>query len=78
MLHRDPIMRSAARSACLATCLLVASAWAALPVLADPVRNGFDLSRSAIPTAEILGGGPPRDGIPALDQPKVVSAAKAP
>ena len=34
--------------------------------------NGFDLSNSIIPRAEILHGGPPRDGIPALSNPKLV------
>lgn len=32
-------------------------------------RNGFDLSSSLVPADEILGGGPPRDGIPALTDP---------
>jgi len=34
--------------------------------------NGFDLSESTIPAREILRGGPPRDGIPALDDPAVL------
>lgn len=40
-------------------------------------RNGFSLEAAAIPVDEILHGGPPRDGIPALDAPKTVSAAGA-
>ena len=32
-------------------------------------RNGFSLEPAAIPTEEILRGGPARDGIPALDHP---------
>ncbi len=36
--------------------------------------NGFDLSGSLIPRSEILGGGPPRDGIPAINEPKFISA----
>ncbi|TNF89554.1 MAG: hypothetical protein EP300_05040, partial [Gammaproteobacteria bacterium] len=28
--------------------------------------NGFDLSNSILPQDQILQGGPPRDGIPAL------------
>ncbi|MCB1906630.1 MAG: DUF3179 domain-containing protein [Rhodocyclaceae bacterium] len=32
-------------------------------------RNGFDLSDSEVPPARILAGGPPRDGIPAIDRP---------
>lgn len=40
-------------------------------------RNGFDLSGALVPPAEVLQGGPPRDGIPAIDRPKFVSAAEA-
>lgn len=40
-------------------------------------RNGFDLSESTVPAAEILSGGPPRDGIPALTGPDMVPAASA-
>lgn len=32
-------------------------------------KNGFDLSGSLVPADEILSGGPPRDGIPALTDP---------
>ena len=32
--------------------------------------NGFDISKSLIPKDEILSGGPPRDGIPAIVKPK--------
>ena len=39
--------------------------------------NGFDISNSSIPTNEILHGGPPRDGIPAISNPKHVSADQA-
>jgi len=49
---------------------------AALPAYADS-KNGFDLSGSLIPATEILHGGPPRDGIPAIDKPHFVSAAAA-
>ncbi len=38
--------------------------------------NGFDLSQSLIDQKEILHGGPPRDGIPALTSPKFVAGAK--
>ena len=39
--------------------------------------NGFDVSNALIPTSEIYPGGPPRDGIPAIDRPKFVPAAQA-
>jgi hypothetical protein len=35
--------------------------------------NGFDLSDTLIPSAQIHHGGPPRDGIPAIDEPKFVN-----
>ena len=49
---------------------VVSIAWA-------QVANGFDLSDSLIPVREIRGGGPPRDGIPALTDPPRVSAKAA-
>ncbi len=39
--------------------------------------NGFDLSNTLIPADEIRHGGPPRDGIPALDDPVFVPADQA-
>jgi len=45
---------------------------------AEPSRlNGFSLEPAAIPVAEIQSGGPPRDGIPALDHPEAISAREA-
>ena len=38
-------------------------------------KNGFALSNALIPVNEILSGGPPRDGIPAIDNPKFKKAA---
>ena len=40
-------------------------------------KNGFDLSGAAIPAAEILQGGPPKDGIPSIDSPVFAAAAEA-
>ena len=39
--------------------------------------NGFDLSDSSIPKDEIMSGGPPKDGIPAILDPKFVNAGKS-
>jgi len=39
--------------------------------------NGFDLSNSILPREEILHGGPPRDGIPALSDPKLITPEQA-
>lgn len=35
-------------------------------------QNGFDLSNATVPRDELLPGGPPRDGIPAIDHPQFV------
>jgi hypothetical protein len=39
--------------------------------------NGFDLADALVPIDEIHQGGPPRDGIPALDNPIFLSADQA-
>jgi hypothetical protein len=41
------------------------------------IMNGFDLTDATIPVRSIESGGPPRDGIPSIDNPKFVSAAEA-
>ncbi len=43
-----------------------------------PWLAGFDLSRHSVPSEEILSGGPPKDGIPAITKPEMVPAGKAP
>lgn len=43
---------------------------------ADSV-NGFDLGNTSIPRDEIHHGGPPRDGIPAIDEPRFLEADSA-
>ena len=40
-------------------------------------KNGFDLEGSLVPAEEIHLGGPPRDGIPSIDQPRFVDAMQA-
>ncbi len=35
--------------------------------------NGFDVNDSLVPVSQIYQGGPPRDGIPSLDEPNFVS-----
>jgi hypothetical protein len=37
----------------------------------------FDVTRHLVPLGEIRGGGPPKDGIPSLDNPAFVSSAAA-
>ena len=39
--------------------------------------NGFDLSNASIPAEQILQGGPPKDGIPSIDEPMFERGAKS-
>ena len=39
--------------------------------------NGFDLSNSSLPPEQIYSGGPPRDGIPAISDPRLIAASEA-
>lgn len=43
----------------------------------DITKKGFDLSNSTIPVDQIIDGGPPRDGIPSIDDPGFVKPEKA-
>ena len=38
--------------------------------------SGFKLDNAIVPQEEILSGGPQKDGIPAILEPKFISAAK--
>lgn len=51
---------------------------ASSPAPAPMELNGFSLAQAAVPAREIVAGGPPRDGIPALTSPRTLPAAKAP
>lgn len=42
-----------------------------------PWLLAFDVSKHSIPPEEILSGGPPKDGIPAILEPKFVRAEEA-
>jgi len=44
---------------------------------AEPALNGFDLAGASVPAKAIERGGPPKDGIPAIDRPRFVNAAGA-
>jgi len=52
-----------------ARCVLLLAAMSLIWPVAAETRNGFDLTDSLIPAHKIHGGGPPRDGIPALTDP---------
>ena len=59
--------------------LIVRCTLAAIAVLAATAaaeyKNGFDLSKALVPPERILHGGPPRDGIPAINNPNFVPIA---
>lgn len=57
--------------------LLLAGAAAALTTADAQTLNGFDLSGALVPPEEIVQGGPPRDGIPALSDPRFVRGSEA-
>lgn len=46
-------------------------------VLSAFFDNGFDLSDASIPADEIHHGGPPKDGIPAIDDPVFLTAGES-
>ena len=65
-------------AAFLAACLLILAG----PALADPNPHPAenwktDFETRSVELSEIISGGPPRDGIPPLDDPKFVSLDKA-
>jgi hypothetical protein len=68
--YGDMKMKHKPRQNALLLTLLIVS----LPLIA---AASWDYSKSSIPVGEIMSGGPPRDGIPALTAPKFVSAAEA-
>lgn len=52
-------------------------ALAILLFLAAPDSFAFDVTNTAVPKQEILSGGVPKDGIPALTDPRTVGASRA-
>ncbi|HWP66868.1 MAG TPA: DUF3179 domain-containing (seleno)protein [Candidatus Limnocylindria bacterium] len=57
--------------------ILVMAGWIAAVGLAGASLLGFDLERASVPPSAIVRGGPPRDGIPAIQKPVFVPAAQA-
>ncbi len=74
MTSKTPLAFRSTRRA--AACLLLALASFA-SVAAEPGPNGFDIRGALIPAQAIQRGGPPRDGIPAIDRPRFVPAAQS-
>ncbi len=65
------------RAPILATVLGLAL-MASVSVCADAqTKNGFDLANASIPADKIMHGGPPRDGIPAIDNPMFIMGSEA-
>ncbi len=60
----------------IASALTLLGLWLAGPSFAQSL-NGFDLKGALVPASAIARGGPPRDGIPAIDRPRFVSAAQS-
>jgi hypothetical protein len=65
-----------------ASAAAVAAGTATLPLVqaqaqTRPLLNGFDLSGALVPLRAIEQGGPPRDGIPAIDRPRFVDVRRA-
>ena len=60
----------------LIVCLALLGATTPATVLAQEM-NGFDLKGSLIPVEQIHSGGPPKDGIPAIDKPDFTPARSA-
>ena len=52
----------------------ILTSFAALALAAVPAGAAWDLEQHSISLEEIRGGGPPKDGIPALDSPRFVPA----
>ncbi len=48
-----------------------------LPIICFFLLSGFNLDNAIVPKDEILSGGPPKDGIPALLTPTFVPAGTA-
>lgn len=49
----------------------------ALLLLTVPAHADWDYSKHSIPVEDIQGGGPPKDGIPALFNPEYLTAKEA-
>lgn len=52
---------------------------APLPIVGAQEKAGWrtDFSRHTVPLGEIVSGGPPKDGIPAIDRPQFVTVSQA-
>ena len=75
-------MRISAAGAVLGSAMALFLVGGTALAVADPARwadewPNTDFSRHTVDFAEILSGGPPRDGIPSIDKPAFVAVSKA-
>lgn len=68
--------RDLSRNVVMVSLIAITMATSISPVGAQ-TKNGFDVSNASIPVDEIMSGGPPRDGIPALIDPRFESVRQA-
>jgi hypothetical protein len=71
------LLRCAALVPVLLLALTAGKGWAQATESDIAPFNGFDVSNASISTLAIQRGGPPKDGIPAIDRPKFAGAAQA-
>lgn len=57
-------------------CLNIVMFFYLIPTSEAQTKNGFDLSNTSIKRVEIFAGGPTRDGIPSIDNPKFISVSR--
>lgn len=55
--------------------VLVAVSWSGLSLAEQ--KNGFDVSNALVQVDQILSGGPPKDGIPSINEPKFEDPGEA-
>jgi hypothetical protein len=70
-------MATRARQVLLHSLLILAGVMHVVGAAPPKELNGFDLTGCTIPAEDIHRGGPPRDGIPALTDPKTTAAGNA-
>jgi len=61
----------------VAALIVVGALFCGTSLFAQDSRNGFDYGDALVPSKEILWGGVPRNGIPAINNPNFVEAAEA-
>lgn len=71
------VLRRVTFAPCVALALVSGAAPTQSAGLDASAFNGFDVTNASVPAQAIQRGGPPRDGIPAIDRPKFVRADQA-